>query len=58
MGCVYSRVCIGEVCTPREAKIKESQNVRNTEIPIFSPDSSNEEDGEGRDQFNQLNQRL
>ncbi|KAL5572619.1 hypothetical protein UlMin_022216 [Ulmus minor] len=52
MGCVYSRVCIGEVCTPREAKIKESQNVRNTEIPVFSPDSSNEADGEDRDQFN------
>lgn len=53
MGCVYSRACIGEICAPREARIKESQNVRNTEIPVFSPTSSNGEVAELRDQFNQ-----
>lgn len=55
MGCVYSRVCIGEVCTPRDARIKQSQNVRNNEIPVFCPASSDGEDGENRDQLNQLN---
>ncbi|KAK9947785.1 hypothetical protein M0R45_003390 [Rubus argutus] len=56
MGCVYSRVCIGEVSTSsRDARRKEAQNVRNTEIPVFSPNSSNEEEGEIRDQFNQTN---
>ncbi|XP_068338442.1 protein phosphatase 2C and cyclic nucleotide-binding/kinase domain-containing protein-like isoform X2 [Pyrus communis] len=53
MGCVYSRVCIGELCTPRVPKLKESQDVRSTEIPVFSPTSSNGEVGELRDQFNQ-----
>ncbi|VVA10523.1 PREDICTED: phosphatase [Prunus dulcis] len=53
MGCVYSRACIGEICAPREARIKESQNVRNIEIPVFSPTSSNGEVAELRDQFNQ-----
>lgn len=56
MGCVYSRVCIGEVSTSsRDARRKETQNVRNTEIPVFSPNSSNEEEGEIRDHFNQTN---
>lgn len=56
MGCVYSRVCIGEVCTPRDARIKDSQNVRRgNEIPVFSPASSDAEDGESRDQLNRLN---
>ncbi|KAM5547617.1 protein phosphatase 2C and cyclic nucleotide-binding/kinase domain-containing protein [Rosa sericea] len=50
MGCVYSRVCIGEVSSPRDARRKEAQNA--PEIPVFSPDSSNEEDGEITDQFN------
>lgn len=50
MGCVYSRVCIGEVCTPRDARIKQSQNVRNNEIPVYCPASSDGEDGENRDQ--------
>ncbi|XP_024935418.1 protein phosphatase 2C and cyclic nucleotide-binding/kinase domain-containing protein isoform X2 [Ziziphus jujuba] len=56
MGCVYSRVCIGEVCSPRDARIKDAQNVsRNNEIPVFSPASSNGENGENRGQLNQLN---
>ncbi|PON62263.1 cGMP-dependent kinase [Parasponia andersonii] len=54
MGCVYSRVCIGEVCTPRDGRVKETQNVRTTEIAVFSPESSNGEDGEDGDQLNQL----
>ncbi|KAG6723609.1 hypothetical protein I3843_03G210700 [Carya illinoinensis] len=52
MGCVYSRVCFGEVTTPR---IKVTQNASAGEIGVFSPASS--DDGEGaeiRDQFNQL----
>ncbi|TQD79013.1 hypothetical protein C1H46_035490 [Malus baccata] len=53
MGCVYSRVCIGEVCSPRVPKLKENQDVRSTEIPVFSPTSSNGEVGELQDQFNQ-----
>ncbi|KAM1727229.1 hypothetical protein ACFX12_017898 [Malus domestica] len=53
MGCVYSRVCIGELCIPRVPKLKESQDVRSTDIPVFSPTSSNGEVGELRDQFNQ-----
>ncbi|XP_062090856.1 protein phosphatase 2C and cyclic nucleotide-binding/kinase domain-containing protein [Humulus lupulus] len=55
MGCVYSRVCIGEVCTPRDARIKDTtQNVRTNEIAVFSPDSSNGEEGEAGDRLNQL----
>ncbi|KAM1501100.1 hypothetical protein TB2_025888 [Malus domestica] len=53
MGCVYSRVCIGEVCSPRVPKLKKNQDVRSTEIPVFSPTSSNGEVGELQDQFNQ-----
>ncbi|KAM7509556.1 hypothetical protein LguiA_020009 [Lonicera macranthoides] len=53
MGCVYSRACIGEICAPRDAKVKEIDNVRTTDIPVFSPNSSDEQ-GETRDQFNQL----
>lgn len=52
MGCVYSRVCIGEVRTPRDARVKENQNVRTNEIAVFSPDSSDGD--EDRDQLNQL----
>lgn len=53
MGCVYSRACIGEICAPRDAKVKEIDNVRTTDIPVFSPNSSDEQ-GETRDHFNQL----
>lgn len=52
MGCVYSRFCIGEVRTPRDARVKENQNVRTNEIAVFSPDSSDGD--EDRDQWNQL----
>lgn len=55
MGCVYSRSCIGEVCTPRDARVKETENARaGAELPVFSPASSDGEDGEIRDQLNQL----
>ena len=55
MGCVYSRSCIGEVCTPRHARVKETENARaGAELPVFSPASSDGEDGEIRDQLNQL----
>ncbi|GMJ07408.1 hypothetical protein like AT2G20050 [Hibiscus trionum] len=53
MGCVYSRACIGEICVPRDARIKEPQSVRPTaaaELAVFSPTSSNE-DEETRDQI-------
>lgn len=51
MGCVYSRVCIGDVTTPR---IKGAQNASTDEIAVFSPGSSDGQGGEIRDQFNQL----
>ena len=54
MGCVYSRSCIGEVCTPRVAKVKEPENTgAGAELAVFSP-TSDGEDGEIRDQLNQL----
>nr|XP_027072897.1 protein phosphatase 2C and cyclic nucleotide-binding/kinase domain-containing protein-like isoform X1 [Coffea arabica] len=52
MGCAYSRACIGEICAPREVKVKESDKVKAAEIRVFSPASTDEE-GEVRDQFNQ-----
>ncbi|XP_055810510.1 protein phosphatase 2C and cyclic nucleotide-binding/kinase domain-containing protein isoform X2 [Solanum dulcamara] len=54
MGCVYSRACIGEICAPRNADVKEPENVKAAEIAVFSPASSDGEDGEIRDQINQL----
>ncbi|XP_044471671.1 protein phosphatase 2C and cyclic nucleotide-binding/kinase domain-containing protein-like isoform X2 [Mangifera indica] len=54
MGCAYSRACIGEICAPRDASIKEPQPIaaRTTdEIAVFSPASP---DGETGDQINQL----
>ncbi|KAF7819783.1 protein phosphatase 2C and cyclic nucleotide-binding/kinase domain-containing protein isoform X1 [Senna tora] len=54
MGCVYSRVCIGEVCTPRNSRINGGQNARTNEAALFSPASSDVQEGEIRDQFNQL----
>ncbi|XP_059431761.1 protein phosphatase 2C and cyclic nucleotide-binding/kinase domain-containing protein [Corylus avellana] len=50
MGCVYSRVCIGDVTTPR---IKGTQNASTDEIAVFSPASSDGQEGEIRDHFNQ-----
>lgn len=52
MGCVYSRACIGEICAPRDARVKQTENVRPAAV-VFSPDSS--DDGENGDQFNQFN---
>ncbi|KAL9267916.1 phosphatase 2C and cyclic nucleotide-binding/kinase domain-containing protein [Drosera capensis] len=52
MGCVYSRSCIGDAscigqpCKPREASVKQpTENVRASEIPVFSPSSSDDEQG-------------
>ncbi|XP_043807622.1 protein phosphatase 2C and cyclic nucleotide-binding/kinase domain-containing protein isoform X2 [Manihot esculenta] len=63
MGCVYSRACIGEVCVPRDPRIKHQQqqsqtlqapqNARGTGLPAFSPASTSPET-ETRDQVNQL----
>ncbi|XP_039066228.1 protein phosphatase 2C and cyclic nucleotide-binding/kinase domain-containing protein-like isoform X2 [Hibiscus syriacus] len=52
MGCVYSRACIGGICVPRDARIKEPQSARPNaaEIAVFSPASSNDGD-ETRDQI-------
>ncbi|KAL6974434.1 cGMP-dependent protein kinase [Sarracenia purpurea var. burkii] len=56
MGCVYSRACIGEICTrtPKDVKVKESENVRAAEFPVFSHDSSDGQEVEFRDQLNEL----
>ncbi|CAK9172737.1 unnamed protein product [Ilex paraguariensis] len=54
MGCVYSRACIGEICAPKDVEVKETENVKAAEIPVFSPASSDDEEGETRDQFHQL----
>ncbi|XP_057966934.1 protein phosphatase 2C and cyclic nucleotide-binding/kinase domain-containing protein isoform X2 [Malania oleifera] len=54
MGCVYSRTCIGDLCNPREGRDKESENVGTSEIPVFSPVSSDDGEGETRDQLIQL----
>ncbi|XP_021859637.1 protein phosphatase 2C and cyclic nucleotide-binding/kinase domain-containing protein isoform X2 [Spinacia oleracea] len=52
MGCVYSRSCIGQVCIPREARIKQVENARGAEIDVFSPAKSEGQD----DQVQELNQ--
>lgn len=49
MGCVYSIDCncIGDICAPRDAKLKETDNnnnVNSSEIGVFSPNK--EDDGE------------
>ncbi|KAJ7973814.1 Protein phosphatase 2C and cyclic nucleotide-binding/kinase domain-containing protein [Quillaja saponaria] len=54
MGCVYSKVCVGEVCIPRDYGVKESQNAWTGEFPVFSPASSDIQEGETRDELNQL----
>ncbi|XP_054812249.1 protein phosphatase 2C and cyclic nucleotide-binding/kinase domain-containing protein isoform X2 [Prosopis cineraria] len=54
MGCVYSRVCIGEVCSPRNSGINEGRNAKTSEAAWLSPASSDVQEGEVRDQFNQL----
>ncbi|XP_052886767.1 protein phosphatase 2C and cyclic nucleotide-binding/kinase domain-containing protein-like isoform X1 [Gossypium arboreum] len=52
MGCVYSRACIGEICVPKDGRVKEPQRGRTNaaEIAVFSPTSSNEGE-ETRDQI-------
>ncbi|GFS41212.1 protein phosphatase 2C and cyclic nucleotide-binding/kinase domain-containing protein [Actinidia rufa] len=54
MGCVYSRSCIGEICAPKDVRVKESENVRKTEFPVFSPDPLDGQEGEFGDQLNEL----
>ncbi|KAF8400848.1 hypothetical protein HHK36_014151 [Tetracentron sinense] len=55
MGCVYSRVCIGEVSSsPRDVRIKESENFRAAGGSVFSPVSSDGQEEEIGDQLNQL----
>lgn len=54
MGCAYSRACIGEICAPRETKVKQPENVRATDIAVFSPGSDDGDDVEIRDYFNPL----
>ncbi|XP_022856871.1 protein phosphatase 2C and cyclic nucleotide-binding/kinase domain-containing protein-like [Olea europaea var. sylvestris] len=55
MGCVYSRSCIGEICAPRDIYVKETENVKAAaEITVFSPAHSDSEEGEIRDELNQL----
>ncbi|KAL2534237.1 Protein phosphatase 2C and cyclic nucleotide-binding/kinase domain-containing protein [Abeliophyllum distichum] len=55
MGCVYSRSCIGEICAPRDIYVKETENVKPAaEIAVFSPAHSDSEEGEIRDELNQL----
>ncbi|KAH9800875.1 protein phosphatase 2C and cyclic nucleotide-binding/kinase domain-containing protein [Citrus sinensis] len=65
MGCVYSRACIGEICTPRDARIRIKEPQQTTsrttnEIAVFSPASSSSDgpDAETRDQISQLNPEL
>eukprot|EP00257_Ricinus_communis_P014156 XP_015571762.1 protein phosphatase 2C and cyclic nucleotide-binding/kinase domain-containing protein isoform X2 [Ricinus communis] len=58
MGCVYSRACIGEVCVPRDPRIKQQNQVQTitqnaTELPVFSPATTSPE-SETRDQINQI----
>ncbi|XP_038878756.1 protein phosphatase 2C and cyclic nucleotide-binding/kinase domain-containing protein isoform X1 [Benincasa hispida] len=56
MGCVYSRVCIGEATTPRSSRIAETHNAKTaTEIDTISSSSSDSREGETGDQLNRLN---
>ncbi|KMT03150.1 hypothetical protein BVRB_8g197060 [Beta vulgaris subsp. vulgaris] len=52
MGCVYSRSCIGQVCIPKDARVKQVENVRGSEIGVFSPAHAEGQD----DQVQDLNQ--
>ncbi|KAK1550901.1 hypothetical protein Q3G72_026614 [Acer saccharum] len=58
MGCVYSRACIGDICTPRDARIEQPQPITTTrttnENALFSPASSDGPDADNGDQINQL----
>ncbi|KAL2929081.1 Protein phosphatase 2C and cyclic nucleotide-binding/kinase domain-containing protein [Bienertia sinuspersici] len=52
MGCVYSRSCIGQVCIPKDARVKQVENARKSETGVFSPADS---EGEN-DQIQEMNQ--
>lgn len=54
MGCVYSKDCIGDICAPKDSKVKHSGNARAAEIGVFSPATSNGDDEEARDQSSHL----
>ncbi|KAI4347089.1 hypothetical protein L6164_007938 [Bauhinia variegata] len=54
MGCVYSRVCIGDICSPSDSRPNDGQNARAGGVAVFSPASSDLQEGEIRDQLNQL----
>ncbi|KAL9242331.1 hypothetical protein vseg_016343 [Gypsophila vaccaria] len=53
MGCVYSRSCIGHSCVPR---IKHVENVKASEIGVFSPARSEGREDDDADQLHDLNQ--
>ncbi|GAB4852627.1 hypothetical protein Ancab_016841 [Ancistrocladus abbreviatus] len=55
MGCVYSRSCIGQVCIPKDSGVKQPENVRTTDFPVFSPPDSDDQEGEIGEQPSQLN---
>ncbi|RAL37184.1 hypothetical protein DM860_004106 [Cuscuta australis] len=53
MGCVYSKACIGQICVPRDLELRDPGNVKvASENPVFSPTSSDVEDGDIREQLN------
>lgn len=54
MGCVYSKDCIGDICAPKDSKVKQSGNARAAEIGVFSPATSDGDDEEARDQSSHL----
>ncbi|XP_075517627.1 protein phosphatase 2C and cyclic nucleotide-binding/kinase domain-containing protein isoform X1 [Primulina tabacum] len=55
MGCVYSKSCIGELCSPGNDKANESGDVKTaTEIAVFSPTHSDSQETETRDKLRQL----
>lgn len=55
MGCVYSKDCIGEICTPKDSKVKQTGNARAAEIGVFSPATSyGDDEDEARDQSTHL----
>ncbi|KAJ4839876.1 hypothetical protein Tsubulata_003181 [Turnera subulata] len=70
MGCVYSRACIGEVCIPRDPKVKTQTEpitqpnaarptTNDAQLAVFSPrnSSSDSDDSETRDQIHHLRDR-
>ncbi|KZV21642.1 protein phosphatase 2C and cyclic nucleotide-binding/kinase domain-containing protein-like [Dorcoceras hygrometricum] len=55
MGCVYSKSCMGELCSPGNDKVNESGDVKTaTGIAFFSPTHSDSDETETRDKFRQL----